>query len=286
MNKLYFEIADLILLVEADSDRIDSDLVSIELMDFRCDRVDEPDVVVRFETVPYEDRNAKVLVDDPMLMITETYDAYVVQYKNAQTVSCYVNEKQQCITRVYLTKESGADTEVKYTIRDAFFFHMQKHGRIAVHSASILYKDKVWLFSARSGVGKSTHVSRWHDAGYDFEDFNGDLAICYLDGEAVVAAGAPWCGTSEIFCNQKAPLGGVLFLERALEDRVRGMALPESMARLAARCLTPNWNRELMEANIETAGMIIPRVVTGVLECTNRMEAAHVAKQFIDAYCF
>ena len=34
-------------------------------------------------------------------------------------------------------------------------------GMFALHSASLLYLEKAWLFSGPSGMGKSTHTALW-----------------------------------------------------------------------------------------------------------------------------
>ena len=152
-----------------------------------------------------------------------------------------------------------------------------------IHSASIIYENKVWLFSAPSGIGKSTHVELWKDNAYLVEDFNGDMAVCYIDAQGqAVAAGVPWCGTSEIQHNLIMPLGGILFLKRGTENKAKRIGMFESVMQMTARCLTPCWNRECMEKNITIAEMLAESICVGELICTLDKEAAYIAKEFID----
>ena len=44
-----------------------------------------------------------------------------------------------------------------HAIRLFYLYLAQKKGFYAIHSASILYQNRAWLFSGHSGMGKSTH---------------------------------------------------------------------------------------------------------------------------------
>lgn len=46
-------------------------------------------------------------------------------------------------------------------LADTFNKKILKYNAIFLHSSAILYKGKAYLFSADSGVGKSTHTKLW-----------------------------------------------------------------------------------------------------------------------------
>lgn len=288
MDAELFKIAGLVLLVKARKDYLED-----ALRDFAYTGTDKPDVFVTVVTEQQQDYSqGKMLIEDNLLSISETESAYFVRYHGFSFVEGYINRKYTGESVVYLHGQSckGVPDEIKRqevmcTIRDTFFFHMQKKGRIAVHSASVVYRDRVWLFAAMSGTGKTTHIALWHENGYPARDFNGDLAICYIDNSDAVAAGSPWCGTSGVYCNEERKLGGIVFLEQAEENSVRNMTVGESVMRLAARCLTPNWNRELMTLNLNVAEQMAPIILSGVLNCNMNPAAAAKAKEFIDEAC-
>ena len=66
-----------------------------------------------------------------------------------------------------------------------FLFAAQKHGKFAIHSASILYKEKAWLFSGHSGMGKSTHTQMWHDL-LQTPYLNGDLNLLAMENSKII----------------------------------------------------------------------------------------------------
>lgn len=287
MKENKFEIAGLTVTVVGDSDYLYEPMCN-----FACDTEGEADILITFAKDDWNGNYpTETLVKSELIHVYETESTYIVRFNEAKWVECYICDKNIGKSVIYLTErgrtkkvEYALDREeLMYAVRDSFLFHAQKAGRIAVHSASFVYREKVWLFSASSGTGKSTHVSMWHKENYPITDFNGDLAICYLEKGVALAAGSPWCGTSGLYCNQKTPLGGVLYLLRADSNSVEKLSPAEAIMRLSARCLTPNWSVELMNRNVDTAISLAPLMISGVLYCTPEGEAAQVSKTFIDS---
>lgn len=89
-------------------------------------------------------------------------------------------------------------------------------GKFAIHSASILYKEKAGLFSGHSGMGKSTHTQMWHDL-LQTPYLNGDLNLLGWESGKIIVYGIPWCGTSGIYTTTDHELGGIVLLGRVGE---------------------------------------------------------------------
>lgn len=230
-------------------------------------------------TVPAQEE----LLHTEEMTIYGTEEEYLMQYHRSGVIAgCRIQKQDECAV-IYIKQTVGNDEEISGAIRNIFFYYLQKRGKMVVHSASILYKGKVWLFSAPSGTGKTSHVSFWKECGYPVEDFNGDMAICYTDesGQAV-AAGLPWCGTSGIYRNMIAPLGGVIFLKRGNNNSVRKPNVFEGIMQLTARSLTPNWDEACVKRNVQLAEELAEKISIGELLCTYEKTAAEVSKQFID----
>lgn len=288
-----FEIADIFVRLAVDK-RLLHDAIwdfEVEEAELEVDRK-KPIVTMRTIEEPYQKSCIeKQLVQGDTIDIYEAEDYYRVSYKKYIQVRSYINYKYINQTDIYLAdnvEEEGETAEkdvinMMYSIRDAFFFHMLKFGRIAIHSASILYNNKVWLFAAKSGTGKSTHVKMWDKKLYPHEGYNGDLVVCYLEGDKIIAANVPWSGTSNIYSNQKAIAGGILFLKRDAENKVCTVSEDEACIQIVSSCLTPTWNRELFEQNMNTVEAIVKKINYGILFCRPDEEAARVSKEFIDA---
>lgn len=91
-----------------------------------------------------------------------------------------------------------------------------------IHSSAIKYNGKAYLFSAQSGVGKSTHTALWKKVfGSRVEMINDDKPVIRVKDGKAFAYGTPFDGGSGIANNISAPVGAVVFIERGKINSVR-----------------------------------------------------------------
>ncbi len=90
--------------------------------------------------------------------------------KNAKNYEYSGNEPVQIkisIREDYIRKRAEKNTHLtlgnleSIFLADVFNKKILKYNAIFLHSSAILYKGKAYLFSADSGVGKSTHTKLW-----------------------------------------------------------------------------------------------------------------------------
>lgn len=291
-----FEIADRLLYIHADSAYIDKALEDFEIKGDEAVSKKQPiDVyiihpdykVFNYETVSkftgYNSDRASLIVGASHTAIYEQGDLYYVFPAEFYNVTCLTLNKHKPEAVIYLRQTTlESDENLFGMIKDAFFYYIHGEGKQVVHSSSIIYNGKAWLFSAESGVGKSTHVELWRRSGFEFEDFNGDNIVVYMDGDTPVAAGLPWSGTSGIYCNKTVPIGGIFFLKQAKENAVTPLTSVNAIVSLTARFLGPNWTREHVTRNIEIASDIVKDIKTFGLECNMDLAAAELAKNIIE----
>ena len=170
-----------------------------------------------------------------------------------------------------------------HAIRLPFLYIAEKKGLYAIHSASILYKDKAWLFSASAGTGKSTHAALW-TATTDARNINGDLNLIGISDGTAVVFGIPWCGTSEIFDTCTHPLGGVIFLRRSPDDRLEDIKGSDRVFTLTRRCISPVWNSEALHKMISDLLPVTDSIYIKRLHCTKEPSAQKLLQGDIDIY--
>lgn len=90
-------------------------------------------------------------------------------------------------------------------------------GRLMTHGVAIECDGKAFVFTAESGVGKSTHAFLWQK--YLGEErvriINGDKPILWFRGEGeILACGSPWSGKERLDENVQVPLKGICLLTR------------------------------------------------------------------------
>lgn len=95
-----------------------------------------------------------------------------------------------------------------------FYNNLLKFNGFMIHSSSISYGGKAYLFTADSGTGKSTHTGLWKTYVDGVEFINDDKpAIRLIDGK-FFACGTPWSGKTDLNSDTIIPMGGVALLSR------------------------------------------------------------------------
>lgn len=117
-----------------------------------------------------------------------------------------------------------------------FYGELLKHNGMMLHASAVELDGKAYLFSADSGVGKSTHTRQWQKVfGEKAQVFNDDKpALRKLDG-VWYAYGTPWCGKDGINQNKKVPVAGICFLKQAEENRITPLSPVEAMFKIIAQ---------------------------------------------------
>ena len=95
-----------------------------------------------------------------------------------------------------------------------FYEQLARFGGIMLHASCVEYEGKAYLFSARSGTGKSTHTHLWLKHLPGSRIINDDKpAIRCIDG-VYYAYGTPWSGKNDESINVGVPIAGIAFLSR------------------------------------------------------------------------
>lgn len=148
-------------------------------------------------------------------------------------------------------------------------FMLLRRGRVVLHSSSIVVNGKVILFSAPSGVGKSTQASLWNKFR-GAQILNGDKNCVSFDPDSsqALAHGLPFCGTSGICTPYSLPLGAIVLLSQAKENSIRALRGVSALAALLPNCMGHKAIPETVVMMTDVLGKIIASVPVLKLECT------------------
>ena len=249
-------------------------------------------------TTPFHP-NGKTLIRNEELVVCENEQGYIILFPSMNQIREAHMTADGRFVQIYV---KGCDKEkikeeLFHAIRHFFLFFAQRQGFFAIHSASILYQDQVWLFSGHSGMGKSTHTNIWKEQ-FGTEIINGDLNLIgwsnggqdnigqsvnkqSLKGHPIVY-GMPWCGTSGIASTKLYPLGGIVLLGRSDNDHFESLQNDQKIVRVMQRMISPVWTEDMLEANLECAAKLAKEVPIYYLLCTKEPSAAYVMKARID----
>ena len=113
------------------------------------------------------------------------------------------------------------DGAIEYLLMGALFYDkLLDFDGLMLHSSAVAVGNTAYLFSADSGVGKSTHTELWLKNIDGAVIVNDDKpAIRCIDGKIYVY-GTPFSGKHDKSINKGFLLGGICFLERGEKNEI------------------------------------------------------------------
>lgn len=152
-----------------------------------------------------------------------------------------------------------------------------ERGVLLFHGSAIAVDGEVYLFTARSGVGKSTHARLWRQRfGERAFMVNDDKPLLRFTEDGILVCGTPWDGKHHLSRNTMLPLRAVGVITRGEDNRVEELSLGEAYSLLLQQSYQSN-NAERMARVLQ----YVQRIVTGVpvrrVICNREQEAADIS---------
>jgi hypothetical protein len=246
-------------------------------------------VTVTF-ALPRPHPGATVLLENEELCVLDERSVWRIVYPSSRVLRMARVSKDGSRAVIHLHPGAAEDKkqlqyELFHACRLLFLIRARRAHSYALHSASILYRGRAWLFSAPSGTGKSTHAAHWVKHGWA-EILNGDLNLIAPSDDSFAVRGIPWCGTSGIAANKTVPLGGIILLRRSTDgrDAVLDLRPDEKQLKIMQRLITPSWTAEQLTDCLAFAGSVSDAVPVWTLSATKHSVSANVMKAAIDRF--
>ncbi len=253
---------------------------------FKSNQIKQADLTIQICCLPpCFLKNGTVLVRTDELILMETEEEYLFLFPKFSVLSEMHVSKDGAQAVLYCDGkliEKQMD-DIFHAIRFAVLVTASEKGLFFLHSASLLYREKAWLFSGKSGTGKSTHTSLWKKE-FQVELINGDLNMIGIKDGTAWVYGQPWCGTSGICTEKNFSLGGIIFLKQAKENICETPEIPEKLLAIVQRLISPTWDKKLLERNISFAEQLEKLCPVWRLSCTADKEAAIIMKKEVDKH--
>ena len=160
---------------------------------------------------------------------------------------------------------------------------LTEYGGVVFHGAVLVLDGKAYIVTARSGVGKTTHIRLWlKKFGEKVYVLNGDKPVLReIDGKIYVS-GTPWNGKEGYGRQGIAPLCGIAFLERGEENSYEAVAPTSALVRIMGQIYM---NKEAPVALVRTlklADKILSKTPLYNFKCNMDISAAEMAAR---AFC-
>ena len=223
----------------------------------------------------------RTLIHHPDLTVLEDIKEYVLFFTELEGVEELHMKKDGSLARFYCQSASeNVRFGLFHAIRMAFLMYALEYERVMLHSCSILYKDKVWAFSAPSGTGKSTHCGLWEKL-YKTPVINGDLNLIGVEDGKVYVYGTPWCGSSGISDTGTRQLGGIILLRRGQDNFIEELSEEQKILYVQQRLITSVWDENSLDRVLDIVKDIIKRIYVKRYYCTKEDSAAEVIHEDI-----
>ena len=151
---------------------------------------------------------------------------------------------------------------------------MPEYNVFLMHASVVEVDGWAYAFTAKSGVGKSTHTALWLKNVPGARVLNGDKPLFRVEPDgSITAFGTPWNGKENWGANISAPLAAVCFIERGETNSIRRAPEEDAIGRLMHQ-LYLRGSRESVNRQLELMDALVSAVPYYILSCTISDEAA------------
>lgn len=154
---------------------------------------------------------------------------------------------------------------------------MFDYNTLVFHGSVVAVDGEAYLFTAKSGTGKSTHTALWRQIfGERAVMVNDDKPFLRITQDGVTAYGSPWNGKHGLGSNIAAPLKGICILERGIENSIQEIPAGEALFMLLQQSNRPMDKRK-MPIYMELLDTLSRNVRFYRLKCNQLPEAARIS---------
>lgn len=152
-----------------------------------------------------------------------------------------------------------------------------EYDTLLFHGSVVAVDGVGYLFTAKSGTGKSTHTRLWRELFGDRAVMvNDDKPFLRITENGVLAYGSPWNGKHGLGTNTCVPLKAICILERGEENHIQKIPAKDAVFMLLQQSNRP-MNRQLMPKYMELLDKLSGSVNFYRLACNMDPEAAQIS---------
>lgn len=234
---------------------------------------------------------------------------FIVKLANTPIGASVLYESTKRFCRDYLTDEAAAfsvavtpedidyereRSEPGYHFTDAYLETLALYRQISeglldyetllFHGSAIAVDGEAYLFTAKSGTGKSTHTRLWREYfGERAVMVNDDKPLLRITQNGVTVFGTPWDGKHHLSANIAVPLKAVCILERSRENHIEAVTPRDAWPMLMQQSSRPSEPVKLSQVM-----ELVDRLSKGVrlyrLGCNMQPEAVKISYQGMHSF--
>ena len=154
---------------------------------------------------------------------------------------------------------------------------MPKYDTLMIHGSAVSVDGKGYLFTAKSGTGKSTHVKLWQKLlGDRAVIVNDDKPFIRISENEAIVYGTPYSGKEGLNTNMSVPLKAICILKRSEENRIEQIKFREAFPILIQQTYHPS-DREMFNRMFNLLDRLKLFVKFYRLSCNKKLEAGEIS---------
>jgi len=170
-----------------------------------------------------------------------------------------------------------SEADLEYLLYGIWFYDkLLDFDGMMLHASAVATEKRAYLFTAFSGVGKSTHTAYWKELLDDAVIVNDDKPALRFVEDKLYVYGTPFSGKHDISVNSRFLLGGICFLERGDENFIENITAAEALP-----LILPQTTSRIGEDRISKKLSLIDRVLNYSklykMRCINDISAAKMS---------
>ena len=173
--------------------------------------------------------------------------------------------------------EDDAEYCITTALADIAYERQRSARADELHGAVVAVDGQAYLFTAKSGTGKTTHTRLWMQ---QFDDravmVNGDKPLLHVTNTGVTVYGTPWDGKEHLSRNIACPLKAVCILTRSETNHIERISPKEALTMLCQQSYRPAQPAALRKT-LALVDLLSSSVPLYKLGCNMEPEAALVA---------
>ncbi len=222
-----------------------------------------------------ENSNGDILVDQ-----RPSDGAYQFTLKNSYGNNCCLIVVDSRFTDCHVALR-GDNVSRSYGLNSAimliYSFSSCFKQTLLIHASVVRHGDYAYAFTAKSGTGKSTHVSKWLEAIPGCDLLNDDNPIIRLiDGQPYIY-GSPWSGKTPCYRNIRARLGAISLIVRDTQNKVESVQPVQALATMLSGVSNMIWDSAIFNTITQNISDFIAATPMYDLHCLPNIEAAQVS---------
>ena len=145
------------------------------------------------------------------------------------------------------------------------------------HGSAVAVDGKAYIFTAKSGTGKSTHTRLWRKLlGERAVMVNDDKPMIRVDKNGAVVFGTPYNGKHRLGNNISVPLKAICIIERADENSIRRISKDEAYMDIFRQSYRPD-DVSALAKTLTLLDILFEHVAFWKLSCNMELEAAELS---------